>query len=178
MYRSTSLAKRSHEVCNLIGVRLRGAWLKVCGKKAIDYLILICCFFLIWWFFFLQAGSKIRPQRGAAKKRQHSEEEDEEEEEDFEEDEEEEDDESDSDAGKKSKRKRRSKKDDEEKEDEEDDDSDDNSYNESGETPKEYTVSRSNPVIVVGCNTLKTWSVTLMLLAVGLVCSCKSWPWI
>ncbi|EGI70817.1 PREDICTED: glutamic acid-rich protein-like isoform X1 [Acromyrmex echinatior] len=86
-----------------------------------------------------EAGTKIRPQRGAGKKRQHSEEEDEEEEEEFEEDEEEEEEESDSDTGKKLKRKRRSKKDDDEKEDEEDDDSDDNSFNESGETPKEYT---------------------------------------
>ncbi|XP_011160435.1 nucleoplasmin-like protein ANO39 [Solenopsis invicta] len=86
-----------------------------------------------------EAGSKIRPQRGMAKKRQHSEEEDEEEEEEEEEDEFEEDEESDSDGGKKSKRKRRSKKEDDEKEDEEEEDSDDNSYNESGETPKEYT---------------------------------------
>lgn len=91
---------------------------------------------------FLQADTKIRPQRGGAKKRQHSEEEDEEEEDEFEEDEEEEDEESDSDMGKKLKRKRRSKKDDDEKEDEEDEDSDDNSYNETGETQKEYTVSR------------------------------------
>lgn len=115
-------------------------WSKSMQQRGRKYQILTHC---DDFFFFLQSGTKIRPQRGAGagKKRQHSEEEDEEEEDDFEEDEEEEDEESDSDTGKKSKRKRRSKKDDDEKEDEEDEDSDDNSYNESGETPKEYTVS-------------------------------------
>jgi len=39
-----------------------------------------------------------------------------------------------------------------EKEDEEDEDSDDNSYNESGETPKEYTVSRDQ--YSISCNKL------------------------